>query len=84
MEELRCEGAAGPGFLEYSGTPLTASVVGSPEELPREQAPVGRRPALQAFWPMRFGSRKFFSPDLLTRGQLLFTVKFLRVFIMLL
>lgn len=46
----------GPGFLEYSGTPLTASVVGSPEELPREQAgsswPQARTAGIlaHAFW----------------------------------
>lgn len=84
MEKLRVQGVLAPGSLECSGPSLRAAVVENPEGPPREQALVGRRPVLGAFWPLCFGSRRFFSPNILTGSQLLFTMKFLQVFIMLL
>lgn len=75
MEKLQFEGAADsqtPGVLRDFASSLW---------LRRAALGTGSR-GLQAFWPMDFGSRAFFSSNLLTWGQSLFTMKFLEVFIM--
>lgn len=87
LEEPGFEGAADSQIPGGLVTSLLASVVETRGRLRGEQACAGRWPGLQAFQPVRFGSRDFFSSsssNLLTRGQLLFTTKFLQVSILLL
>lgn len=60
MRKLRFEGATDSQIPGVLGTSLPASVAENPGELPGERAAVGCRPGLQAFQPVRFGSRIFF------------------------
>lgn len=83
-EKLRFEGAADsqvPGALRN----FSSSHCGWEPRKAAQGTGSSWLPAWAAGFPAHaFGSRKVFSSNLLTRGQLLFTMKSLQVFIMLL